>query len=384
MKKESSANSSFFALLDAAVDGIIIIDKQGIIQTVNAAVTEMFSYSVDELVGENVSILMSKENRQNHDGYIRRYLDTAERKIIGIGRVAEGRRKDQSCFPVHLSVGQIEDEGDSEGGFVGVIRDLTVQRSKEQEVARKESEIRQLRERLIHVARISTLGEMVTGIAHEVNQPLTAIATYAQGCTRMINAGLKEPEELLLALDKISIQAQRAARVIAGVRQFSKKSPMQQQAYDCNKLISEVAALAEIHAAELGVSIELQLPGMQEHRKLMVMVDATQVQQVALNLINNAIESMANTKGEKIVTIRTRELDTSRIEVSVSDLGEGLDSGLEDKIFDTFFSTKRSGLGMGLSICQSLVKAQGGEIYFHANSGSGCSFCFTLPTVLGK
>jgi len=379
MNQDNSAHNPFVALLDAAVDGIIVIDKLGTIRVVNPAVTRLFGYEREELLGRNVKVLMPKPDRDQHDDYIRRYQETGERKIIGIGRETRGQKKDHSCFPMYLSVGQIE--GSDEDGFVGIIRDLTAQQQKEQEAARNESEIRQLRERLTHAAKITTLGEMVTGIAHEVNQPLTAIATYAQGCTRMINRGLEEPGELLEALDKISSQAQRAAKVIARIRSFSKKSQLVREAYDCNELIAEIAALAEVHATEMDVSIELQLA---EHSRLAVMVDAIQVQQVVLNLINNAIESMIDVGGDKIVTIQTRKLDEATVEVSVSDLGEGLDEAMEEQLFDAFFTTKSTGLGMGLSICRSLINAQGGEIHFHRNPDRGCTFCFTLPTVVGE
>ena len=379
MNQDNFAHDPFVALLDAAVDAIIVIDKLGTIRVVNPAVMRLFGYEGKEMIGKNVKMLMPKTDYDHHDSYLRHYHETGRRKIIGIGREVIGQKKDDSCFPMYLSVGRIE--GEKEVSFVGIIRDLTAQQQKEQEVARNESEIRQLRERLIHVARISTLGEMVTGIAHEVNQPLTAIATYAQGCTRMINGGLEDPKELLEALDKMSSQAERAAKVITRIRNFSKKSQIVQEAYDCNALIAEVAALAEVHAAEMDASIELHLA---EESRLVVMVDATQVQQVVLNLINNAIESMVDVNREKIVTIRTRKLDEDTIEVSVSDLGEGIDEAVEERVFDAFFTTKSAGLGIGLSICQSLVNAQGGAIQFHRNPHKGCTFCFTLPTAIGE
>jgi len=370
----------FSGVLDAAVDGIVVIDKQGAIQRVNQAITRMFGYESDELIGKNIKILMPGTDSDQHDNHLGRFNKTGMRKVIGIGRELNGQKKDKHCFPIHVSVGHIEDDRLAGNGsyFIGIIRDLTLQKHNEQQTQKKETEIQQLRERLAHVARISTLGEMVTGIAHEINQPLAAITSYAQGCSRMINTGLKDPDELLQALGEVSAQAERAAKVITGIRNFSKKSQLIRQPCDCNELVKEVVVLAELHARELAVSLVVELDDV-----LMVMVEAIQVQQVVLNLINNAIESMSDVIGDKVVIIKTRRLDSTTAEVSVCDSGVGVAVTLQDQVFDSFFTTKDSGLGMGLSICQSLVEAQGGQIRLSRNPGRGCTFSFTLPTAIG-
>lgn len=378
MDYEYSSDNPFSALLDAAVDAIIVIDNEGTILVVNPAATRLFGYEKDEVLGRNVKMLMPHADRSQHDGYLRRYLETGERKIIGIGRETTGQRKDKVQFPLYLSVGHIK-TGD-QANFVGIIHDLSTQQQQEQEAVENEIEIQGLQARLVHFARISTLGEMVTGIAHEVNQPLTAISTFAQGCIRMIEAGLKDPRELLEAQNKMVGQAERAAKVITNIRSFSKKSPVVRRQYDCNKLISEVAALAETHATELGITITLNLS---QSAPLLVMVDVIQIQQVALNLINNATESMIGIEGDKVVTIDTQKLDEETVEVSISDHGDGLDAALEEKVFDTFFTTKAEGLGIGLSICKSIITAHGGKIHFRHNPQQGCTFYFTLPTVVG-
>lgn len=378
MDYEYTSRNPFAALLDAAVDSIIVIDSAGIIQVVNPAATRLFGYDRSEVLGKNVNMLMPEADSSHHDDYLRHYLATGQRKIIGIGRETTGQKKDQSLFPLYLSVGHIENS--EEGNFVGIIRDLTVQQHQAQEAEQHEIEIRKLHEKLVHVTRISTLGEMVTGIAHEINQPLTAISTYAQGCIRMINSDLEDPKELLEAQEKIRGQAERAAQVISRIRNFAKKSHNEHQRHNCNTLISEVASLAKNHAAELGVSIRLELSGDPE---LVVMADAIQVQQVALNLINNAIESMTQVDNDKFVTIRTQKLDEETVEISIRDNGEGLAEAHEEQIFDAFYTTKSAGLGMGLSICQSLIAAHRGTIRFSRNRDKGCTFYFTLPTAVG-
>jgi two-component system sensor kinase FixL len=377
MNQTNLEQSRFFTLLDAAVDGIVLINEQGVIERVNPAVEALFEFTADELIGNNVKMLMPDGDRLRHDDYIQHYLETGERRIIGIGRETIGQRKDHSQFPLYLSVGHIKEP--SQSGFVGILRDLTSQRDSEHEMAQTELEIRQLRERLVHVARVSTLGEMVTGIAHEVNQPLTVIATYAQGCRRMIDGGLDDPAELLEALNTIASQAERAATVISRIRNFAKKSELVQVASDCSEILAEVLALAEVYAAEASVKIVTQF----ESGDLpLVKVDPIQIQQVVLNLINNAIESMSDVAGDKVVTVCIGRRDEDTVEVSVADTGEGIAVGIEEKVFDTFFSTKPSGLGIGLAICQSLVQAQGGKITVQNNRGPGCTFRFTLPAIV--
>lgn len=376
MTETKLTQSPFVTLLDAAVDGIVLINELGIIERINPAGQALFGYTSDELVGKNVKILMPPGDRSRHDDYISHYLETGEKKMIGIGRETIGQRKDLVQFPLYLSVGHVTEPDNR--GFVGILRDMTSQRSREHEIAQTELEIRQLRERLVHVARVSTLGEMVTGIAHEVNQPLTVIATYAQGCRRMIDSGLDDPGDLLEALNTIASEAERAATVISRIRNFAKKSELERVASDCSAIMAEVISLAKVYAVEAATTIETQF---ETDSLPLVNVDPIQVQQVALNLINNAIESMSSVTGDRVVTVCIRRLTEGLVEVSVADTGEGIPPELEEKVFDTFFTTKPNGLGVGLAICQSLVQAQGGKITLTNNQGPGCTFSFTLPVL---
>lgn len=392
MHSDKLAQSTFNALLDAAADAIIVIGEHGHIRTINRAAEKLFSYDSGELQGQKINSLMSEYDSRHHDQYLQNYLGTGERKIIGIGRRTIGRKKHGECFPIYLSVGHVAQDG--EHSFVGVIRDLSDEVAREDALRQGEYEIRQLREKLTHVVRVSTMGEMATGIAHEINQPLTVIATYAQACQRLLAAGTPDPEDLSTALGKISDEAQRASKVISGIRQLSKKQPMVSEDYNCLSLVNEVVALAKIYAQEMAVILSVDTGTVLANS--IFHVDIIHTQQVLLNLINNAIESMAELAAENAqrgavnipgpsgeVKVQVREIGDGMLEIAVIDRGSGVDEGREEDIFDAFYTTKTIGLGMGLSICRSIVNAQGGEIYYESNPGGGSRFAFTAPLSLG-
>ncbi len=362
--------------------------EPGTAERIPDAAEKLFGYSRAELLGNNVSCLMPSPDREMHDNYLQNYLNTGEPKIIGIGRKTVAMRKDGSLFPMYLSVGHIADSGKS--GFVGIIRDLT-------EHEHAEDEIRQLRDRLNHVARISMLGEMATGIAHEINQPLTAIATYAQASQRILKSGSGDVDELLQALEKIDEQAQRASSVITGVRKLARQGAADYQSQDAYALIHDVVALAKSYAHENRLEIDVELQAVDPAP--VVRVDLIQTQQVLLNLINNAIESMqeferqqreqgevdGNSKAARVnVTAKINTEQQAFLAISVCDQGVGVKPELQDQIFDAFFSTKPQGIGMGLSICQSIIEAQGGEISYAPNQGHGSIFTITLPLALDR
>jgi two-component system sensor kinase FixL len=358
------------ALLDAAVDAIIVIDHTGRIETFNAAAEDIFAYSASEILGRNVSVLMPQPFQREHDSYIHNYINTGDAKIIGLGREIEGKRQDGEIFPIGLSVGRIKMDGPPK--FVGIIRDITDRKQSEEE-------IHHIRERLSQFGRLSTLGEMAAGLAHELNQPLTAIATYTQACQRLIESGNSDDAEILAALKKCDAQAQRAGDVIRRLRQFVQKRGQGRQEASCEELIHDIAALAEIdartHRIQLKFDIEKDLPN--------IMVDTVQVQQVILNLIRNGIDAMVDTNDKnEAVSVSVKRHDDERIEIAVTDHGSGITAEAEKKIFQPFFTTKPSGLGLGLAICQSIITSHGGVLSFTKNPSGGTTFHFTLPTIL--
>jgi two-component system sensor kinase FixL len=365
----SHAVPEWKALLDAAVDAIIVIDHRGRVETFNAAAEVMFEFSAQEVFGKNVSLLMPEPYKSKHDSYISTYLDTGSARIIGIGREAKARRKSGAIFPIVLSVGEIPKENKPK--FVGLIRDITEQK-------RSEEEIHQTRERLAQFGRLSTLGEMAASLAHELNQPLTAIATYMQACQRLIESGQGDDDEILATLKKCDSQARRAGEVIRRLRQFVKKRELGRRETNCDDIMHDVAALAEVDARDNGIALTIEVAGGLPN----VMVDIVQIQQVILNLIRNGIDAMMDTdRIDEGIFVSVDKFKKDQVKITVTDHGSGMTKEAEENIFQPFFTTKSSGMGLGLAICRSIIESHGGVLSFDKNPSGGTTFYFTLPTI---
>ena len=365
----SHAAPEWKALLDAAVDAIIVIDHRGRIETFNSAAEVIFGFSAQEVLGKNVSLLMPEPFKSEHDGYLDNYLQTGNARIIGIGREVQGKRQSGSIFPIGLSVGEIPT--DNQPKFVGIIQDIT-------ERKRSEEEIHLIRERLSQFGRLSTLGEMAAGLAHELNQPLTAIATYTQACQRLIESGRSDDDEILATLKKCDAQAQRAGEVIRRLRQFVQKRELGRQEVSCEELIRDLAALAEVDARNNGIPLTIDVAeGLPK-----IMVDSVQIQQVILNLIRNGIDAMLNMdQNDEGISVLVTKIENDQIKIAVTDHGSGITKEAEKRIFEPFFTTKSSGLGLGLAICQSIITSHGGALSFTKNPSVGTTFHFTLPVI---
>jgi len=374
-----TAEDRLGALLDAAVDGMVLIDPRGRITRFNRAAERLFGYASDEVLGHNVAMLMPPPYRDEHDGYIARYEHTGERRIIGIGREVTARRKDGSSFPIDLSVGEFR-RGE-EHGFVGILRDITARKAQELQLRRNAEELQrafgeaeELRGRLTHAGRLGTLGEMVSGIAHEVNQPLTAIATYASACKRLLLSGQADPAEIAEVLEKISTQAERAGQVIRGLRKLARRQDRVTLPLDINLLVGEVARLVEFEFRNAGWQLRQTLaPGLPSATG-----DGVQIQQVVLNLLRNAVEAMTESAQGDTVELSTRR-DGDCIEIRVEDRGPGLSPATVQRLFEPFFTTKAQGMGLGLSICKSIISAHGGELLHEPRTGGGACFLVRLP-----
>jgi len=364
------ANARLIALLDAAVDALIIIDKKGNIELFNTAAQNMFLFSSEEVLGKNIKLLMPAPYREEHDNYISSYLTSGESKIIGKGRRVKGKKSNGEEFPIFLSVGEVKESSHTQ--FVGIIRDIS-----EQENDRIEAQ--ESRERLSHASRLSSMGELAAGIAHEMNQPLSAISSYAQASKRLLQTtSTDNKEKVVTALDKICDQAIRASEVISRLRTFVKKRVAQRQAVDLNQLIIETINLAKVDTRIIDHEVILEL---NHHNKPQLSADPVQLQQVLLNLIRNGIDAMEHTKGSPL-HINCQWLSDGLIEVSVIDSGLGMDEETISSIFNPFYTTKKSGMGMGLSVSQTIIHAHGGRIYFDASQTSGCKFSFSLPATI--
>jgi two-component system sensor kinase FixL len=357
------------SILETVPDAMIVIDEQARIQFFSAAAERLFDFTAQEVIGENIKLLMPNPYRDQHDTYMSRYLTTGERKIIGIGRVVVGQRKDGSTFPMELAVGEMRSGG--QRYFTGFIRDLT-------ERQRTEARLQELQSELVHMSRFTALGEMASTLAHEINQPLTAIANYLKGCRRILQRMEGDEVPMLQnAVNEAADQALRAGQVIRHLREFVTRGESERHIENLPKLVEEASALALVGAKEKGVRVTFSL----DSDASLVLADRIQVQQVLLNLIRNAIEAMQDAP-QRVLVVATRLLpDDHLIEISVSDTGTGIAPEIVDQLFQPFITTKKHGMGVGLSICRTIVESHGGKIWVESKPNLGTSFRFTLRSI---
>ena len=342
-----------------------MIDESGIIDTINPAAERLFGYASDELVGENVKILMPSPYREAHDAHLARYRETGRKRVIGIGRVVVGRRKDGTTFPARLSIGEIELE---QGRlFTGFLHDIT----ERQDIQRRAGILQQ---ELMHASRLSDMGEMASGIAHELNQPLTAIMNYAKAARRHLERTEPDPAPITDLVDKAGHQAERAAEIVKRLRRFIRKDEIERRPEPINAAVEEAAALALIGASDRNIELIFSL----DDALPPVLMDRIEVQQVVLNILRNAIEAFEGTGACKIrVSTRTRGPD--RVEVDIRDNGPGLAPHVADDPFRPFQTTKADGMGIGLAISYTIIHAHGGRLWAENPPEGGAAFRFTLP-----
>jgi two-component system sensor kinase FixL len=354
------------SILDTVPDAIVVIDAQGMIQSFSPAAERLFGYSSAEIVGRNVKILMPTPYSEAHDGYLDRYIRTGERRIIGIGRVVVGSRKNGETFPMELQIGEFAFAGSRY--FTGFVRDLT----ERQEAERR---IQDLQAELLHASRLSVMGQMASTMAHELNQPLTAVMNYLEAGRQLIATGLGGPERVSEMMEKAIAQAQRAGDVIRQLRGFISKGGTERRIQNLNQLVEEALALALVGARQRGVRASLEL----DHSLPPVLVDHVQIQQVVLNLVRNAVEAMEEVERREL-TIGTRAIpEQGMAEVIVADSGPGIAPELADRLFQPFVTTKATGMGLGLSICREIVEAHHGRLSAAQKSSGGTVFRVTLP-----
>jgi two-component system, LuxR family, sensor kinase FixL len=354
------------SILETIPDAMIVIDRRGIMQFFSDAAERQFGYTAEEAIGQNVSLLMPEPDRTHHDSYLERYRVSGERRIIGIGRIVTGKRKDGTTFPMHLSVGEMRSGG--EPYFTGFVRDLTEQQQTQHRLQELQSE-------LVHMSRLSAMGEMASALAHELNQPLAAVSNYMKGSRRLLSASTDPNREKIEgAMDRAAEQAQRAGQIIRRLRDFVARGESEKRIESLSKLIEESGALGLTGAREQGVNLQFEL----DRSSDLVLVDRVQIQQVLVNLFRNALEAMANSPQRRLVA-STRPLADDMVEIAVADTGSGFADGVESNLFQTFFTTKEAGMGVGLSISRSIVEAHGGRMWAESNPSGGATFRFTLP-----
>ena len=354
------------SILETVPDAMIVIDEHGLILSFSAAAERMFGYLEDEVLGENVSMLMPSPDRERHDAYLERYMRTGERRIIGIGRVLTARQRDGATFPIELSVG--EAQIGEERVFTGFIRDLT-------ERQQVELRVHDLQSNLAHVARVSEMGTLATSLAHELNQPLTAIANYVEAARDMLD---KAPDEETLeilreALSETAAQSVRAGQIVRRLRDFISRGETERRIESLRRLVTEASALALVGGGGQDLEVEVRLDPSVDR----VLVDRIQIQQVILNLIRNAIEAMEDQSNSRLHITSERD-DDGMLCVTVADNGPGLAPEIEERLFEPFRSTKEAGLGLGLSISATIVEAHGGRIWADRSKMGGTAFHFTI------
>jgi two-component system sensor kinase FixL len=344
---------------------MIVIDERGCILSFSAAAERMFGYREAEMLGENVSSLMPSPDREQHDSYMAAYLGSGVRKIIGIGRVTTARRRDGTSFPIDLHIGEARLGEDRV--FTGFIRDLT-------EGQQAELRLHELQSELSHVSRVTAMGTLATSIAHELNQPLTAIANYVETARDM----LERPDEATLtvvreALDECADQSVRAGQIIRRTRELAACGEAVRRPGSLSRIVSEASALALVGAGDRGVEVEVRVDPTVDQ----VSVDRIQIQQVLINLIRNAIEAMSKSP-VRCLRISSDPSPGAQVLVTIEDSGPGLAEDVAEHLFQPFISTKAKGMGLGLSICQAIILGHGGRIWAEPSTLGGVAFRFTL------
>ncbi|MFI4868148.1 MAG: PAS domain S-box protein [Steroidobacterales bacterium] len=496
MNESNTPSSELQAVLDAAVDAIILIDHAGRIQVFNRAAERLFGHTEQQVLGRNVSMLMTERDRDQHDAYMERYLRTGVAHIIGIGREVQARRNDGSVFPAFLSIGRVA--GSDPPRFVGFIHDITlriqalaaVQRERDRanryletaqtmlvaldldhrvtmvnrkgcevlgheedallgmdwfetvvpaeqraktarefaalmqreprlpfhyeyevvthsgarrliawrcvvvgdsprtasgvlcsgddvtDVRRAEADAREASERMMHVSRLATLGEMASGISHELNQPLSAIANYAQASSRLLSMDTIDLADVREAVEQITVQALRAGEIIRRLRSLVRNRTTDRQLASVNEVIEELGTLTRADARASDVRIVLEL----EPKLPRMNVDRIQIQQVLLNLLRNSLDALEVTPpGLREVVIRTRLDPTGEILITVADTGPGVPEYLLPRLFMPFATSKAQGTGLGLAISRTIVEAHGGRLDYQGDGRPGATFTVKLP-----
>ena len=360
------------SVLDAAPDAAVVIDERGTIQSFSAAAERLFGYDKDEVTGRNVSVLMPAPFRQDHNGYIARYIATGEKRFIGTDRVVTGERKDGSTFPMKLAVGEMR-TGDGRF-FTGFIRDLT-------ERQQTEHQLQELQTELARLSRLTAMGEIASTLAHEINQPLSAISNYLQGCSRLLEP-MEHPNtpKIRDALAETTKQTLRAGQIIRQLREFVTHGETEKQPEDVNKLIEEASALGLVGAKDEGVRTIFRF----DTDLGPALVEKVQIQQVFLNLMRNAIEAMEDSERKELcvsTSLAAHDKDEQgrpMIEVAVADTGSGISEEIDSRLFQPFVTTKAAGMGVGLSISKRIVDAHRGRLWAEPNTDGGTVFRVTL------
>jgi two-component system sensor kinase FixL len=352
------------ASLDQAGDATLAIDRWGTILTFSRPAETLFGWKAAEVVGQNVKMLMPPSYAEAHDGYIDRYMSTGEARAIDAPRQVAGLRKDGVEFPMDLKVGVLEFGG--KRYFTGVVRDLSTTR----EAERRSDE---LRAQLTQVWSLNSMGEMASVLAHELNQPLSAVANYLRAARTLIAKAELDDDDLLDAVSRAGDQAVRAGEIIRTMRDLAARGGTEQKPESLSAILGEIDFIVGLMVRDAGARVYYNLYRGPD----VVLADRIQIQQLVVNLVRNAIDAIAKFPNREI-RITTRPDSDGKFVTTVEDSGPGVDPSVMGRVFQPLSSTKPEGMGLGLSICSAIVENHGGRIWVEPSSLGGAAFSFVL------
>ncbi|MBO6758336.1 MAG: PAS domain S-box protein [Roseibium sp.] len=358
------SDARFASVLDTAADGIVVINERAQVLAFNKACEKLFGYSASELLGGNVHKIMPADYAAEHDAYVKHYLDTGEKRIIGIGREVRGRHKDGTEFPIELSVGEASTPEGRQ--FIGILRDLRPRRSVETKLAEAQAQ-------LVHMTRISAMDEMGAAIAHELNQPLTALLLYLQTVARKVAAIDIDPA-IENVISKAASEAERAGEIIQRMRQLVEKKDPEREEFDAGEFAADCIKLVQLGAGHDEALFELVVqPDLHK-----LSADPVQIRQVLVNLLRNAREAVSNAE-QKRITLEVSDAGEF-LEFRICDTGPGVPPALRPELFRAFSGQKRKGLGLGLAISRSIAQNHGGDLQLEQGPADmGAVFVLRLP-----
>jgi two-component system sensor kinase FixL len=345
-------------------DAMVVIDDTGSIQSFSHAAERLFGWSADEMAGKNVRLLMPDRYAKEHDGYIARYLTTGEAHVIGSYRQVTGLRKDGSEFPMELRIGEVR-TGEKRY-FTGLVRDLTT-------LEEAQTRLAELRAQLTQVWSLNSMGEMASVLAHELNQPLSAVANYLRAARNLIARMELDDDDLIDAVARAGDQAVRAGEIIRTMRDLAQRGGVLQKPESLHGIIGEIDFIVSLMARDAGVAVFYDL--YKGHDT--VMADRIQIQQLVVNLARNAIEAVTKYPNRQ-VHISTRPDADGNLITRVEDSGPGVDPAVSDRLFQPLASTKPEGMGLGLSISSAIVENHKGRLWVEPSRLGGAAFCFVL------
>jgi two-component system sensor kinase FixL len=376
-EREAAAEQRFRLVVEAAPNAMIMINQAGSIIMLNVQAERDFGYSRDELLGQPVEMLVPERFRGHHPGLRGAFFANPRVRPMGTGRDLYGLRKDGREFPVEIGLNPIETE---EGMMVlSAIVDITERKMAEAALKESQRRLQELHAELLHVSRLSAIGQMAATVTHELHQPLTAISNYTEAARALLARGGDLPVSRISdAMERAGEQAIRAGEIIQRWCAFASHGDGEKRVEAITPLVKEATELALVGTKLQGISITLQ----DGSAGAAVVADKIQIQQVLLNLLRNAAEAVADQEYQDIA-LRTEARDDI-VQISVVDNGPGIPAEVQAKLFRPFVSTKKTGMGVGLSICHTIIAAHAGRLWAEPNPDGGSIFHITLPATLAS